>query len=60
MYHVEIVRKDYPSIYLNAIEEYYCTEKMFFAREKSGTAHYYSLDEISMIHIHEQAGGDEE
>lgn len=39
--------------HLYNVEEYYCTEKMFYVREKSGSAHYYNLDEISSIHITE-------
>lgn len=36
---------------LNYVEEYYCTEKMFFARRSDGASTYVNLDEISKIDI---------
>ena len=50
---VEIVSTIDSIAHLYDVEEYYCTEKMFYVREKSGSAHYYNLDEISQIHITE-------
>lgn len=50
---VEIVSNMDSIEYLYNVEEYYCTDKMFFVQEKSGSAHYYNLDEISSIHITE-------
>ena len=50
---VEIVSNMDSIEHLYNVEEYYCTDKMFFVQEKSGSAHYYNLDEISQIHITE-------
>ena len=50
---IEIVSNIGSITYLYRVEEYYCADKMFFVQEKSGSAHYYNLDEISQIHITE-------
>lgn len=39
------------AITLHNIEEHYCTDKMFYARDNSGCAHYYLIDLIREIHV---------
>lgn len=50
---VEIIPKDgmgkHAMIY--DVEEYYCTEKMFYARQASGIVSYVSLDLIMVIRV---------
>lgn len=53
MSEISIVSNKDVIAHLYNVEEYYCTEKMFYVKEKSGSAHYYNLDEIRSIHITE-------
>ena len=36
---------------INNVDEYYCTEKMFYVRQTSGSALYISLDTIDTISV---------
>ena len=53
LYRVVIFQRDIIGdvITLHNIEEHYCTDKMFYARDNSGRAHYYLIDLIKEIHV---------
>lgn len=66
-YTVHIFPKDckkFPSIPttfhdFHNVEEYHCTEKMFYIRKKSKEAYYFPIDEILLIHISPEGGEQE-
>ena len=53
MIRIEIIfKRNIPEVCLiGNFEEYYCTDKMFFIKDKFGNSNYFSLDEIFRIEI---------
>lgn len=49
------IYREIDSLEIHNVDEYYCTNQMFYIHTKSGDAYYYPLDKIDHIHVEEES-----